>query len=75
VNDIEKRTKERTNDQNIEIFSTGCPSCEETIKMVNWIACSSCEVIDGELAACCRAAEPDEATLRTAGVGQQIAQA
>ena len=28
----------------IEIFSAGCPACEETIQLVNEIACSSCEV-------------------------------
>lgn len=28
----------------IEIFSAGCGLCEETIKMVNQIACSGCEV-------------------------------
>ncbi len=30
--------------RNIEIFSAGCPACEETIQLVNRIACSSCEV-------------------------------
>lgn len=28
----------------IEVFSAGCPACEETISLVNSIACSSCEV-------------------------------
>ena len=28
----------------IEVFSAGCPACEETILLVNSIACSSCEV-------------------------------
>ena len=28
----------------IEIFSAGCALCDETIEMVNRIACSSCEV-------------------------------
>jgi len=28
----------------IEVFSAGCPACEETIQMVNRVACSSCEV-------------------------------
>ena len=27
----------------IEIFSAGCPACEEAIQMVKRIACSSCE--------------------------------
>ena len=28
----------------IEIFSAGCPVCQETIKMVQNMACSDCEV-------------------------------
>lgn len=28
----------------IEIFSAGCPACEDTIKLVNSIACPSCEI-------------------------------
>ncbi len=28
----------------IEIFSAGCPACEETIELVNRIACPSCQV-------------------------------
>ncbi len=28
----------------IEVFSAGCPACEETIALVKRTACSSCEV-------------------------------
>ncbi len=28
----------------IEIFSAGCPACQEAIKLVRGIACPSCEV-------------------------------
>ena len=28
----------------IEIFSAGCPACDETIKLVNDNACPSCEI-------------------------------
>lgn len=28
----------------IDVFSAGCPVCEETVKLVNEIACPSCEV-------------------------------
>ncbi len=28
----------------IEVFSAGCPVCEETIELVNRAACPSCEV-------------------------------
>ena len=82
----------------IEVFSAGCSVCDETIEMVNRIACPSCEVtildmhnpdvasrakdlgirsvpavvIDGKLADCCAGRGPDEATLRTAGLGQPL---
>lgn len=28
----------------IEVFSAGCPVCQETVDLVNRIACASCEV-------------------------------
>lgn len=28
----------------IEIFSAGCPACEEAIQLVNRVSCPSCEV-------------------------------
>jgi glutaredoxin len=28
----------------IEVFSAGCPTCQETIDLVNRVACSSCDV-------------------------------
>ena len=28
----------------IEVFSAGCPACEETIELVKSVACPSCEV-------------------------------
>ena len=30
--------------RNVEVFSAGCPVCEETIKMVKRIVCPYCEV-------------------------------
>ena len=30
--------------RSIEVFSAGCPACEETIELVNRVACSSCEI-------------------------------
>lgn len=29
----------------IEVFAAGCPACEETITLINTVACPSCEVI------------------------------
>ena len=82
----------------IEVFSAGCPACEETIALVNRIACPSCEVevldmrqpavaakaqtygirsvpavvIDGKLADCCAGPGPEEASLRSAGLGRPL---
>lgn len=28
----------------VEIFTAGCPICDETVQMVRRIACSSCEI-------------------------------
>ena len=28
----------------IEVFSAGCPTCEETVQFINRVACPSCEV-------------------------------
>lgn len=28
----------------IEIFSAGCPACDETVSLVNRLACPSCDV-------------------------------
>ncbi|MBI4905172.1 MAG: thioredoxin family protein [Acidobacteria bacterium] len=28
----------------VEVFSAGCPACDETVRLVQQIACSSCEI-------------------------------
>jgi glutaredoxin 3 len=33
-----------SNKRKVEIFSAGCPACQEAIELVNGIACSSCDV-------------------------------
>jgi glutaredoxin len=33
-----------SNTRKIEIFSAGCPVCQETVEMVNRISCASCDV-------------------------------
>jgi len=30
--------------RNVEVFTAGCPVCDDTVKLVNSIACPSCEV-------------------------------
>lgn len=34
-----------TTRRKIEVFSSGCPVCEETISLVKGLACSSCDVV------------------------------
>lgn len=33
-----------TTKRKVEVFSAGCPACQDAIDLVNRIACSSCEV-------------------------------
>lgn len=33
-----------SNKRHIEIFSAGCPACEDTIQLVQNLACQSCKV-------------------------------
>ncbi|MFA5937772.1 MAG: thioredoxin family protein [Sinimarinibacterium sp.] len=33
-----------TSKRKIEVFSAGCPACEDTIKLVHDIACESCDI-------------------------------
>ena len=82
----------------VEVFSAGCPACEEVVELVRSLACPSCDVtvldmqdpgvanrargigvrsvpavvIDGQLATCCSGPGPDEAALKSAGLGQPI---
>ncbi len=84
------------NKRSVEIFSAGCGVCQDTVALVERIACPSCEVtvldmnddavaqrarslgvasvpavaVDGKLAGCCTGRGPDEAALRSAGIGQ-----
>ena len=37
----------------IEVFTAGCPVCEETVKQVKGAACTDCEVIVYDLNAGC----------------------
>ncbi len=36
-------------ERKIEIFSAGCPACEDTLTLVNEIACESCEIIVADM--------------------------
>lgn len=33
-----------SNKRQIEVFSAGCPACEEAVRTINEIACPSCDV-------------------------------
>lgn len=33
-----------SNTRKVEVFSAGCPACQETVDLVNKIACPSCDV-------------------------------
>jgi len=66
------------------INSIACPSCEVTVLDMNEPSVASrakslsirsvpSVLIDGQLADCCAGRGPDEATLRSAGLGQPIA--
>ena len=33
-----------SNQRTIEVFSAGCPACQETIDLVNSLACPSCTI-------------------------------
>ncbi len=82
----------------VEVFSAGCPVCNDTVEMAKRIACPDCEVsvldmnnsevaerakqfgiksvpailVDGKLAGCCAGRGPNEASLKTAGLGQLL---
>lgn len=50
----------------IEVFTAGCPVCEETVKQVKEAACSSCEVIVYDLNKGC---ETNEGRDKAKGYG------
>ena len=65
------------------VNSIACPSCEVAVLDMNDPSVASrakslgirsvpSVVIDGQLAGCCAGRGPDEATLRSAGLGQLI---
>lgn len=33
-----------TNKRKVEVFTTGCPACDEAVSLVKNLACDSCEV-------------------------------
>ena len=47
----------------VEVFSAGCPACQETVDLVNQVACSSCEVTVPDM---------NEATVATRAKGLGI---
>lgn len=41
----------------VEVFTAGCPVCDEALKLVKEIACESCEVIEYNLNGPCKSGE------------------
>src|ERR1700694_5508340 len=41
---LNRRGEFMSNKRKIEVFSAGCPACDEAIEIVNRIACSSCDI-------------------------------
>lgn len=44
IGSIRKGDTNMATKRKIEVFSAGCPACQETIALVNRVACPSCEV-------------------------------
>ena len=42
---LKGKDKEMNAKRKIEVFSAGCPACEESLELINRIACPSCEVV------------------------------
>jgi glutaredoxin len=40
-----KEIKPMTTKRRIEVFTAGCPVCEDTVSLVKRLACPSCEVV------------------------------
>jgi hypothetical protein len=45
LNHIREEVTDMNARRKIEVFSAGCPVCEETVELVNSLACPSCDVI------------------------------
>jgi glutaredoxin 3 len=41
---LQKEVTEMADKRKVEVFSAGCPVCDETVKIVQNIACPSCDV-------------------------------
>ncbi|ASC69903.1 hypothetical protein XM38_008330 [Halomicronema hongdechloris C2206] len=50
----------------VEVFTAGCPLCDETVKLVRALACSNCDVQIWDL---CTASAPDEGIEKAAQYG------
>jgi len=45
------------NKRRVEVFTAGCPVCDETVKLVQSLACSNCEVTVYDLREGCESNE------------------
>lgn len=41
----------------VEVFTAGCPVCDDTVKLVNELACPNCEVTVYDLSKACETKE------------------
>lgn len=54
--------REKGSVRRIEVFSAGCPVCEEAVERIRQVACPSCEVVVLDMS-------DREVALRAAGMG------
>jgi len=64
-----------TSKRTVEVFTAGCPACDETVQLVQAIACESCEVTvldmnDAQVAA--RAKELGVRTVPAVAINGQL---
>lgn len=52
--------------RNIEIFTAGCPCCDEAVQLVEDLACDNCEITVHDIA---EDSEPDESRRRAEEYG------
>jgi len=52
-----------TEKRKVEVFTAGCPVCDDTVKLVKELACESCKVLIYDLSDTCESGECLEKAL------------